>query len=229
MIDTNFSAEDLRGRWRSPEAAEVFPGIYGIDDFWLSPPFWAIHFNAYGDPECTRRLFELIIMGAWHLLGASAKTPGARDANFSRTKVCLCLYADSLVAAAESAGSGDGHWIPGSWQDVTIGGCPPIDLPGCDDSPLEYDLLGLDRAGGTGGNAGNAGAGGNADRLYFGQRHHDADGGTIWTRRAPGLLDYYVVRVTGAPPAVGHGAEWDAERWFQITSTVTANRAALVR
>jgi hypothetical protein len=212
VINSNFSAEDLRGRWRSPVPAEVFPGIYGIDDFFLSPPFWAIHFNAYSDPDCNGRLFELIIMGAWHLLGPSAKTAGARDANFSRIKTSLCLYAEPLIAAADGEGSGDGHWQAGTWQDVSIGGCHPIDLPGCDESPLEYDLLGLDQ-----------------DRLYFGQRHHDEDGGTIWNRRAPGLLSYYVVPFTAGQPSVGHGAEWDAEQWFRITSTVTLNRAALAR
>jgi hypothetical protein len=211
----DFSATDLAGRWRSPTAAEVFPGIFGIDDFWLRSPFWAIHFNSYKNPDCSDRLFELIIMGTFYLLGPSAKTAGARDANFSRIKTSLCLYDDQLVKAADAANSGNGQWRPGHWQDVSIGGCPPIDLPGTDECPLEYDLLGL----------APSAASGDPDRLYFGQRHHDEQG-SIWTRRAPGLLDYYVVRVTGAAPNVGHGAEWGPEQWTRLTSSVTLGGTA---
>ncbi|MFG1977979.1 hypothetical protein ACGFJC_52380 [Nonomuraea fuscirosea] len=208
-ISADFTVEELSGRWRSPEPAEVFPGIFGIDDFWLHSPFWAIHFNAYKDPGCDGRLFELIIMGMFELRGPSPVTPGARDADFSRVKVCLRLFDPGLVAAADEAKSGDGNWRAGEWQDVSYGGCPPLDLPGVDDCPLEYDLLGLARSGDRG-----------ADRLHFGQRHHD-ELGSIWTRRAPGLLDYYVTRVVGAPPPIGHGAEWGPGEWFRVTSSNT--------
>ncbi|MEU7899598.1 hypothetical protein AB0B45_42935 [Nonomuraea sp. NPDC049152] len=197
----DITPELLDGRWRSPFAAEVFPGIYGIDDFWLRSPFWAIHFNSYKDPDCRERLFELIITGFFDVLGPSAVTEGAREVDFSRTKTCLRLFDDALITAAEGVKSGSGHWEKGEWQDVSLGGCSPIDLPGVDECPLEYDLLGI--------------AG---DRLYFGQRHHD-EAGSIWTRRSPGLLDYYVVRVTGEPPQVGHGAEWGPPEWFRLTSS----------
>ena len=210
-IGADFGVGEITGRWRSPEAAEVFPGIWGIDDFWLQSPFWGIHFNSYADPGCVNRLFELFIMGTFELLGADPRVPGARDADFSRVKVGLVLYDAQLAAAADAANSGDRHWRLGEWQDVSLGGCPPIDLPGIEQCPLEYDLLGLARAGGPGG------AG---DRLFFGQRHHDADG-SICTRRAPGLLPYAVVRVTGAPPAVGHGAGFGPADWTRITSSLT--------
>lgn len=210
-ISSDFAIEDLRGRWRSPYVPEVFPGIFGIDDFWLQSPFWGIHFNSYSDPECQGRLFELIIMGTFELLGPNPFTAGARDADFSRVKVCLRLFDSGLVETADAANSGNGHWIAGEWQDVSQGGCPPLDLPGVDDSPREYDLLGMARA-----SAQNGGA----DRLYFGQRHHDEQG-SIWTRRAPGLLDYYVVRVGETTPRVGHGAEWGPTEWTEITSTFT--------
>ncbi|MGP3913688.1 hypothetical protein [Nonomuraea sp. 10N515B] len=182
-----------------------------MDDFWLHSPFWAIHFNAYKDPGCDGRLFELIIMGMFELLGPSPNTPEARDADFSRVKVCLRLFDSGLVARADEIKAGDGTWRPGEWQDVSHGGCSIIDLPGVDECPLEYDLLGLARSG-----AGN----GDGDRLYFGQRHHD-ELGSIWTRRAPGLLDYSVVRVVGEPPQVGHGAEWGPGEWTRVTSTYT--------
>ncbi|WP_214319690.1 hypothetical protein [Nonomuraea sediminis] len=191
----DFTLEDLDGRWRSPEPAEVFPGIYGIDDFWLHSPFWAIHFNSYKDADCTQRLFELIITGFWELLAPSTATQGARDANFSRTKVCLRLFDADVIASAP------GTWTPGEWKDVSHGGCPSIDLPGVDDCPLEYDLLGM-----------------SGDRLYFGQRHHDEQG-SIWTRRAPGLLSYYVTPFDGSGPGAGHGAEWGPAEWTHITST----------
>lgn len=205
----DFGTADMDGRWRSPAAAEVFPGIYGIDDFWLRSPFWGIHFNSYSDPDCRGRLFELIIMGTFQLGTRSAATPGARDANFSRVKVALSLHADALVEAANQAGAGDGDWQPGVWQDVTFGGCAPLDLPGIDTCPLEYDLLGLTRSG-----AGD-GAG---DQLWFGQRHHD-ELGSICDRRAPGLLPYAVTRVVGAPPQVGHGADFGPADWTHLTST----------
>jgi hypothetical protein len=211
VISADFTVADLAGRWRSPVAAEVFPGVFGIDDFWLRSPFWGIHFNAYADPGAKLRLFELIIMGTFCSLDASAVMAGAREVNFSRTKVALALHDAGVMATARQAGSGDGRWQAGAWQDVSLGGCPPLDLPGVDDSPLEYDLLGLDRSGAPDGEG---------DRLYFGQRHHD-ERGSIWTRRAPGLLDYYVVRVVSAPPRAGHGADWGPAEWTRITSTVT--------
>lgn len=212
-VTADFTVDDLSGRWRSFTAAEVFPGIFGIDDFWLRSPFWAIHFNSYKNPACTDRLFELIIMGTFYLLEPSAVTAGAREANFSRTKVALTLYDQNLAGAANAANSGNGHWKPGEWQDVSLGGCPPIDLPGVDDSPLEYDLLGLSPSGDPVGRG---------DRLYFGQRQHD-ETGSIWTRRAPGLLDYYVTRVLEEPPALGHGTRWGAQDWTELTSTVTVH------
>ncbi|MEV4571797.1 hypothetical protein AB0K16_00965 [Nonomuraea jabiensis] len=204
-----FTVAELSGRWRSPVAAEVFPGIFGVDDFWLHSPFWAIHFNAYKDPGCDSRLFELIITGMFELLGPSERTPGARDADFSRTKVCLRLFDTGLVAGADEVKAGNGDWRPGEWQDVSHGGCSILDLPGVDECPREYDLLGLARSHGR-----------DEDRLYFGQRHHD-EAGSIWTRRAPGLLDYYVVRVVGAPPQVGDGAEWGPAEWTHVTSSYT--------
>jgi hypothetical protein len=204
-----FTAADLDGRWRSATAPEVFPGIYGIDDFWLRAPFWGIHFNSYSDPECEGRLFELVIMGTFLLGEQNAATPGGRDGNFSRVKVALCLHSDGVIEMANQAGSGDGDWKPGVWQDVTFGGCMPIDLPGIDTCPFEYDLLGLTRSG-----AGD-GAG---DLLWFGQRHHDELGG-ICDRRAPGLLPYAVTRVVGEPPQVGHGAGFGPADWTHLTST----------
>jgi hypothetical protein len=204
-----FSAADLDGRWRSPAAAEVFPGIYGVDDFWLRSPFWGIHFNSYSDQDCRGRLFELVIMGTFQLADASTATPGARDANFSRVKVALAIHAGGLADAANQAGAGNGDWQLGEWQDVTFGGCPPIDLPGIDSCPLELDLLGLTRTGS---------AGGSGDRLWFGQRHHDEAGG-ICDRRAPGLLPYAVVRVVGDPPRVGDGADFGPADWTRLTST----------
>jgi hypothetical protein len=205
----DFTAADLDGRWRSPALAEVFPGIWGIDDFWLRAPFWGIHFNSYKDGEAEGRLFELIIMGTFTLAGASTATPGARDANFSRVKVALCLHDQGLVAAADEAGAGDGNWTLGEWQDVTFGGFMAIDLPGIDACPLEYDLLGLTRSGA---------ADGTGDLLWFGQRHHDELGG-ICDRRAPGLLPYAVTRVVGDPPRVGHGADFGPADWTHLTST----------
>ncbi|MER6944258.1 hypothetical protein ABT294_09565 [Nonomuraea sp. NPDC000554] len=208
-VNANFTVGELSGRWRSPVAAEVFPGIFGIDDFWLHSPFWAIHFNSYQDPDCEGRLFELIITGMFELLDPNPSVEGARNADFSRTKVCLRLFETGLVAAADEVRAGNGHWQPGEWQDVSLGGCSPLDLPGVDECPREYDILGLARSGAQDGSD---------DRLYFGQRHHD-ELGSIWTRRAPGLLDYYVVRVVGAPPSVGHGAEWGPSEWTHITSS----------
>jgi hypothetical protein len=210
-IGADFTVEDITGRWRSPAAAEVFPGIWGIDDFWIQSPFWGIHFNSYSDPDCRGRLFELLVMGAFELAGQNAAVAGARDANFSRVKVGLVLYGEELINAANAAGSGNGRWKAGEWQDVSLRGCAPIDVPGIEQCPLEYDLLGLARGGSEGGGA---------DRLYFGQRHHDA-AGSICTRRAPGLLDYYVVRVVGAPPAVGHGAGFGPGDWTAVTSSLT--------
>jgi len=204
-----FTAADLDGRWRSPALAEVFPGIWGIDDFWLRAPFWGIHFNSYSDGEAEGRLFELIIMGTFALADPSTATPGARDANFSRVKVALCLHGESLVDVANGAGSGNGDWKLGQWQDVTFGGCTPIDLPGIETCPLEYDLLGLTRSGA---------ADGAGDLLWFGQRHHDKLGG-ICDRRAPGLLPYAVTRVLDDPPRVGHGADFGPADWTQLTST----------
>ena len=205
----DFTAADLDGRWRSPALAEVFPGIWGIDDFWLRSPFWGIHFNSYSDGEAKGRLFELIIMGTFTLADASTATQGARDANFSRVKVALCLHGQNLVGVANGAGAGNGGWRLGEWQDVTVGGCPPIDLPGTDTCPLEYDLLGLTGAGA---------ADGAGDQLRFGQRHHDELGG-ICDRRAPDLLPYAVTRVVGDPPRVGHGADFGPADWTRLTST----------
>ncbi|WP_371785593.1 hypothetical protein [Streptosporangium subroseum] len=213
-INADFTLGELDGRWRSPFAAEVFPGIFGIDDFWLHSPFWAIHFNSYGDPECEHRLFELIITGMFEMLGPNPAVAGSRDLNFSRTKVCLRLFEPALIEGADGVNAGNGHWVAGEWQDVSLGGCAPLDLPGVDECPLEYDLLGLARSGERDGVG---------DRLYFGQRHHD-ELGSIWTRRAPGLLDYYVNRVVGTPPAVGHGAEWGPAEWTRITSSHTPQR-----
>ncbi|MCK2220646.1 hypothetical protein MF672_043615 [Actinomadura sp. ATCC 31491] len=210
-VSADFTVRELSGRWRSPEAAEVFPGIYGVDDFWLHSPFWAIHFNSYKDPGCENRLFELVIMGMFELLGPSSRTPGARDADFSRIRVSLRLFDPGLIAGADGVGAGDGHWVPGEWQDVSHRGCSILDLPGAAECPIEYDLLGLARSGAPDGGG---------DRLYFGQRHHD-EAGSIWTRRAPGLLDYHVVRVTGEPPRAGHGAEWGPADWTRLTSTCT--------
>ncbi|MEN3362114.1 MAG: hypothetical protein V7637_6096 [Mycobacteriales bacterium] len=211
LITADFGVADLTGRWRSPYASEVFPGIWGIDDFWLQSPFWGIHFNSYKEPECQNRLFELFIMGAWELGDANPDVPGARDANFSRVKVGLTLYDQWPIGAANEAGSGSRPWQLNDWQDVSLGGCPPIDLPGIDNCPMEYDLLGMARVGVAGG----------GDRLYFGQRQHDEDGSGICNRRAPGLLPYYVVRVTGAAPNIGHGANFGAPDWFNITRSLT--------
>ncbi|NUR83480.1 MAG: hypothetical protein HOY71_05250, partial [Nonomuraea sp.] len=99
-ISADFTLEDLDGRWRSPYAAEVFPGVYGVDDFWLRSPFWGIHFNSYQDAACTHRLFELIITGTFELLRPSTVIPGAREADFSRTKVCLRLFDPGVIAGA---------------------------------------------------------------------------------------------------------------------------------
>lgn len=212
-ISAEFTVGELSGRWRSPEASEVFPGIFGVDDFWLHSPFWAIHFNAYKDPGCDGRLFELVTMGMFELLEPSRRTPGARDANFSRVKACLRLFDTGLIAGADEVKAGDGHWRAGEWQDVSHGGCSILDVPGVDECPLEYDLLGLARSHDRG-----------EDRLHFGRRDHDEDG-SIWTRRSPGLLDYYVVRVTGEPPGVGDGAEWGPAEWTHVTSTYTLTPA----
>jgi hypothetical protein len=211
-LTADFGAEEITGRWRSPFAAEVFPGIYGIDDFWLQSPFWGIHFNSYSDEQTTSRLFELFIMGTFELLGESTPVPGARDANFSRVKVGLTIHSPALIPTVNEAGSGNGDWQIGQWQDVSLGGCAPLDLPGIERGPLEYDLLGLARLG-----APNGGA----DRLYFGQRHHDADGAGICDRRAPGLLPFWVERVVGTPPAVGHGATFGPADWTRLTSSLT--------
>jgi hypothetical protein len=206
QLTAEFTVQDLDGRWRSPVAAEVFPGIYGLDDFWLRSPFWGIHFNSYKDQGCQERLFELIISGMFYLLEPSDKVPGARNANFSRVITCLCLHDSGLVDQANA--EGDGKWRLGEWRNASNGGCHLIDLPGTDECPIEYDMLGLAR-----GNSKTT-----VDKLFFGQRQHDEDGGSIWTRRAPGLLDYYVVRYETSAPTVGHGGGWGGEQWQRVTS-----------
>lgn len=205
-LTAEFTVEDLDGRWRSPVAAEVFPGIFGLDDFWLRSPFWGIHFNSYKDQGCQERLFELIISGMFYLLDPSESVAGARNANFSRVITCLCLHDPELTDQVNA--QGDGKWVPGQWRNASAGGCHLIDLPGTDECPIEYDMLGMSRATSAA----------SEDRLYFGQRHHDEDGGSIWTRRAPGLLPYYVVRYESPAPAVGHGGGWGGEQWQRVTS-----------
>lgn len=204
-LTAEFTVEDLNGRWRSPVAAEVFPGIYGLDDFWLQSPFWGIHFNSYKDQGCQERLFELIISGMFYLLDPSAEVPGARNVNFSRVITCLRLHDSGLVDQANARG--DGKWRPREWRNASAGGCHLIDLPGTDECPIEYDLLGLARS-----NSETA-----VDKLYFGQRQHD-ESGSIWTRRAPGLLDYFVVRYDSTAPTVGHGGGWGPEQWTRVTT-----------
>jgi hypothetical protein len=205
-LTAEFTVEDLNGRWRSPAPAEVFPGIYGLDDFWLRSPFWGIHFNSYKDQGGQTRLFELIISGMFYLLEPSAEVPGARNVNFSRVITCLRLHDSGLVDQANA--EGDGEWRPGEWRNASVGGCHPIDLPGTDECPIEYDLLSLARS-----NSETS-----VDKLFFGQRQHD-DTGSICTRRAPGLLDYYVTRYDSSAPAVGHGGRWGPEQWTRVTSS----------
>jgi hypothetical protein len=209
-LTAEFTLEDLNGRWRSPVAAEVFPGIYGLDDFFLRSPFWGIHFNSYKDPECQTRLFELIISGMFYLQEPSALVPGARNVNFSRVITCLRLHDAGLVDGANA--QGDGQWRAGQWRNASVDGCHLIDLPGTFESPIEYDMLGLARATTAGGAAQDS-----VDKLFFGQRNHD-ETGSIWTRRAPGLLDYYVVRYQAGAPTVGHGGHWGPEQWTRVTS-----------
>lgn len=199
----DFTLADLTGRWHSTSAAEVFPGIWGVDDFWMQTPFWGIHFSAYSDPHATVRLFELFTMGTYELLGPSGAVPGARDADFSRVKVAVALHAPDLAASAGAE--------PRQWRDVSFGGCAPIDVPGIDVCTLELDLLGLARSGA---------ADGSGDVLYFGQRHHD-EAGSICDRRAPGLLPYGVERVVDAPRAIGAETLFGPAEWTRLTSSLT--------
>lgn len=201
----DFDLAELSGRWRSPAAVPVAPGVHIVDDFWLASPFWAIHLNAYAEQACATRLFEFTVIGAYELLGVSPTVPGARDADFSRIKVTLTLHSAALVAA------GGAGWRPGTPRDVSLGGFAPLRLPGVDRCPLEYDLLGLVRGGRPDGVG---------DRLYFGQRHEDADGG-ICDRRSPGLLAHHVLRVVGDPPRVGDGADFGPADWTRLTAGTT--------
>jgi hypothetical protein len=205
QLTADFTVEALNGRWRSPVAAEVFPGIYGLDDFFIRSPFWGIHFNSYKDQDCQTRLFELIISGMFYLQDPSPVVAGARNVNFSRVITCLRLHDAGLVEAANA--DSDGKWQAGQWRNASAGGCHLIDLPGTDECPIEYDMLGLARASSAD----------SAERLYFGQRQHD-ETGSIWTRRAPGLLDYYVVRYETGAPTVGHGGGWGPEQWTRVTT-----------
>jgi hypothetical protein len=200
-----FEVAELAGRWRSPVAMEVAPGVYGVDDFWLASPFWGIHFNAYADEGCGSRLFEFTVIGAYELLGPSPTVPGARDADFSRIKATLTLWSAPL------AGAGGPGWEIGVPRDISLTGFAPLALPSVLRCPLEYDLLGLVRSGDPGG------AG---DRLHFGQRHEDEAGG-ICDRRSPGLLEHSVLRVLGDPPRVGDGADFGPADWTRLTARTT--------
>ena len=201
-ITADFELAELDGRWRSPVAMEVASGVYGVDDFWMRSPFWGIHFSAYADESCTEPLFEFTVIGAYDLLGVSATVPGARDADFSRVKAPLTLWSPALGAAG-----GDG-WRAGVPRDISLTGFVPLGLPSVVRCPLEYDLLGLARAGN---------ADGSGDRLHFGQRHEDESGG-ICSRRAPGLLEHHVLRVVGDPPRVGDGADFGPADWTRLTA-----------
>jgi len=204
-LTADFSAENLDGRWRSPVPAEVAPGIYGLDDFWLRSPFWGIHFNSYKDQGCQARLFEFVVSGTYCLLDPSAEVPGARDVDFSRVVCCLRLHDSGLVDRANA--EGDGTWRLGEWRNASVGGCRLLGIPGTDESPVEYDLLGF-----AGSNSET-----DVDKLYFGQRQPD-ETGSIGTRRAPGLLGYYVVRYEPPAPTIGHGGEWGPEQWTRVTT-----------
>lgn len=176
---THVTPRQLEGAWTS-EVCEAMPPqadgsrTYFKRHFNLTQKDWTLHFQAFGDPACTVKLFTARVEGPYTLLQDSERVPGATEGNFQFARQYMTVYVQPVADWFQGAGCGGHPWKLGEEQETSGTGCvflKPIAKCG-----MDHDVLKVE-----------------GSRLFFGHRPADNDMCTP-DKRPSALAEVAVVR-----------------------------------
>jgi hypothetical protein len=157
---TQVKPQDLQGAWTS-EVCESMPNpdgskTYFQRHFTLTEKDWTLHFNAFGDPGCSVKLFTARVEGPYTLLKDSGKVEGATEADFGFGRHYMTAYVQPIADWFQGSQCGTKAWTLGEEQETSGTGCvffKPVAACGTD-----HDVVKVE-----------------GERLFFGQRPADND------------------------------------------------------
>ena len=176
---THVKPQDLEGAWTSA-ACEAMPPqadgsrTYFKRHFTLTQKDWELHFQAFGDPGCSVKLFTARVKGPYTLVKDSERVPGATEGNFQFAHQYMTAYVQPVADWFQGARCGTGPWKLGEEQETSSTGCvflKPVAACG-----MDHDVVKVD-----------------GQRLFFGHRPADNDMCTP-DKRPSALGDVAVVR-----------------------------------
>lgn len=157
---TRVKPHDLQGAWTSA-VCESMPNpdgskTYFQRKFTLTETDWTMHFNAFGDPGCSMKLFTARVEGPYTLRQDSATVGGATEADFGFGRHYMTAYVQPIADWFQGAGCGGQPWKLGEEQETSKTGCvffKPVAACGTD-----HDVVKVE-----------------GRQLFFGQRPADND------------------------------------------------------
>ena len=157
---TKVKPNDLQGAWTSA-VCESMPNpdgskTYFQRHFTMTEKDWTLHFNAFGDPGCSVKLFTARVEGPYTLVKDSEKVAGATEANFGFGRHYMTAYVQPIADWFQGARCGTQPWKLGEEQETSNTGCvffKPVSACG-----LDHDVVKVD-----------------GKQLFFGQRPADND------------------------------------------------------
>jgi len=142
--------------------------------FTMTEKDWTLHFNAFGDPGCTVKLFTARFEGPYTLLADSQKVAGATEGNFVFAKHYMTAHVQPVADWFQGSKCGTQAWKVGEEQETSTTGCvflKPVAACGTD-----HDLVKVE-----------------GGQLFFGKRPGDNDMCTP-DKRPTALTQVAVVR-----------------------------------
>jgi hypothetical protein len=175
---TRVTPQDLQGEWTSA-VCESMPNADGSTTYFqrhftMTETDWTLHFNAFGDPGCSVKLFTARVEGAYTLVKDSGKVAGATEANFGFGRHSMTAYAQPIADWFQGSQCGTKPWKLGEEQETSGTGCvffKPVAACGTD-----HDVVKVE-----------------GKQLFFGQRPADNDMCTE-DKRPTALTQVAVVR-----------------------------------
>jgi hypothetical protein len=144
---TNFTAEDLVGKWTSSTCEKFEIGgetSFLKRNFEFTQKTWELYYTIYADPTCTVGLFASRLFGQFALTGAAA-LPNTNKIMWGQSRKAMTPLAPPILDLMNQTGCGDTKLPLGTERDISISGCMALGTPNVRDYGAEYDLLKLEK------------------------------------------------------------------------------------
>jgi hypothetical protein len=145
--NTNFTAEDLVGKWASSTCEKFEIGgetSFLKRNFEFTAKTWELYYTIYADPACTVGLFASRLFGQFSLTGA-ASLPNTNKVTWGQSRKAMTPLVPPILETMNQAGCGDVKLPLGTERDISITGCLALGTPNVRDYGAEYDLLKLEK------------------------------------------------------------------------------------